>query len=82
MTEAVEFINESGLDFLDISSEKKRVYFYESGWQFVVDEPAMLNVSESGAHRIFTKDGDCAYVKSGWIAITWSVHEGQPHFLF
>lgn len=82
MTEAVKFRNESGLDFLDISAEKERVYLYDNGMTIVVVEPAMLHVSESGSHRVFTKSGGCLYIKNDWIAISWMVHEGKPHFEF
>ena len=77
----IEFKNESGLDFTDISSEIERTYIYESGAEFQVKEPTHLHVSETGGHRIFTASGSSFYIRPGWIAIKWTVREGAPNFV-
>lgn len=78
------FINESGLDFKDISSEKEREYlqFSENKPLKMDGEPLYLNVSASGGHRLYTSTGWCYYVqpKEGW-AIRWKVKEGKPSFV-
>ena len=75
------FINESGLKFDDISSEKEREYTFPSGQKLFIGKPLYLNVSKSGGHRLFTEDGWCYYVqpKEGW-SVKWQVREGQPDF--
>jgi hypothetical protein len=76
-----EFRNESGLEFIDISSEEHRMYHFPIGAPMVVEGPLKLHVSESGGHRIFTEMGHCVYVPKGWIALEWKAKEGQPHFV-
>jgi hypothetical protein len=77
----IEFKNESGLEFTDISSELERIYLYETGAELTIKEPTHLHVSDSGGHRIFTKAGQSFYVRTGWIAIKWTVREGAPNFV-
>jgi hypothetical protein len=76
------FINESGLEFTDISSEKKREYTFPNGVILKIGKPLFLNVSRSGGHRLYTSKGWCYYVqpKEGW-SIRWKVREGQPNFV-
>ena len=76
------FINESGLIFNDISSEKEREYFIFKDSLKIEGEPMYLNVSPSGGHRLYTSLGWCYYVqpKEGW-AIRWKVKEGKPSFV-
>ena len=77
-----DFRNESGLKFTDISSEKQRVYFKGNEVVLVVDSPVALYVSNSGGHRIVGGDGRCRYLKpEAWDIISWTVKEGQPHFV-
>jgi hypothetical protein len=76
------FINESGLIFTDISSEKEREYIFPNGTKLFIGKPLFLNVSASGGHRLYTEDNWCYYVqpKEGW-AIRWKVRKGKPHFV-
>jgi hypothetical protein len=78
---AMEFKNESDLVFTDISSEAWREYQFESGATVRIDNPAMLNVSESGGHRIFDGQGLSHYVPKGWIHLVWEPKPGQPNFV-
>jgi len=78
---ATAFKNESDLDFTDISSEAWREYHFESGATVRIDNPAMLNVSESGGHRIFDEQGLSHYVPKGWIHLVWEPKPGQPNFV-
>lgn len=89
------FINESALDFTDISSERERVYTFPNGETLRIENPLYLNVSASGGHRLYAEDsvlsilgcrfrtqGVCYYVqpKEGWY-ITWKVRLGRPSFV-
>jgi hypothetical protein len=82
-----KFINESGLDFTDISSELYREYeFPPSGDRICndvihINSPMKLNVSKSGGHRIFDENGVSHYIPSGWIHLSWCVKDGQPNFV-
>lgn len=77
----MEFINNSDLEFKDISAEREREYAFGGGTILIV-EPLKLNVSESGGHRIFDAQGDSHYVPAGWIHLRWTAKEGKPHFDF
>ena len=74
------FRNGTSLEFKDISSEKKRVYTFPNGNKLKIKKPLLVNVRESGGHRIFTEDGICYYVqpREGW-SIKWTVKPGEPH---
>lgn len=77
----IEFKNQSGLDFVDISSEEYRVYKYADGSEYKVQGPQKLHVSKAGEHRLFDESGLSHYVCKGWCAIQWKAKEGQPHFV-
>lgn len=76
------FLNESGLEFNDISSESKREYIFPNGGKLFIGSPLYLNVSKSGGHRVYAADGWCYYIqpKEGW-SIRWKVKEGKPSFV-
>lgn len=76
------FINETELEFKDISSEKEREYIRFDKELKIDGEPLYLHVSDSGGHRLYTSTNWCYYVqpKEGW-AIRWKVKEGKPSFV-
>ena len=76
------FINESGLEFKDISSEKNREYNFITGKKLFIKYPLYLNVSASGGHRIYSANGYCYYIqpKEGWF-IKWKPRKGRPSFV-
>ena len=76
----MRFINESGLEFVDISSETYREYVFGDKASVRVEEPLFLHVSESG-HRILDSVGVSHYVPSGWVHLRWKAKEGSPHFV-
>lgn len=76
----IDFINESGLEFTDISSEKIRTYVFE-GMDLAIYEPLWLHVSDSGGHRVFSASGESHYIAPKWLAIIWEVHDGEPNFI-
>jgi hypothetical protein len=76
----MQFKNESGLEFTDISSEAFREYTLANGGALRIDQPLHLHVSESG-HRVFAADGTSHYIPKGWLALKWQAKEGSPHFV-
>jgi hypothetical protein len=78
---AQQFVNESDLEFADISSEFWREYRFPGGEVVRIDEPLKLNVSESGGHRIFDAAGRSHYVPAGWLHLVWEPKEGKPNFV-
>lgn len=76
------FINESSLEFKDISSEIEREYTFPNGNKLMIKGPLYLHVSNSGGHRLYDNDGYCHYIQpeQGW-SIKWKVKEGKPSFV-
>jgi hypothetical protein len=76
------FINKSGLEFTDISSEKYRKYIFANGKKLYIRKPIYLNVSQSGGHRIFDVKGVSYYIhpKEGWF-IKWRAKNGCANFV-
>lgn len=76
----MEFRNESGKEFTDISSEAWRSYRTPAGELFIT-EPLQLSVSDNG-HRVFDASGHSHYIdtRQGFILI-WKAKDGQPHFV-
>jgi hypothetical protein len=78
---STNFVNESGLEFTDISSELRREYTFPSGTIVAIENPTHLNVSESGGHRIFDALGASHYIPKGWIHLQWWAFPGKPNFV-
>lgn len=78
----MEFINNSNLQFNDISSEEFRTYHFPKGEKLFIKNPLFLHVSLSGGHRIFDKLGNSYYIKpdEGWY-IKWKAKKGEPNFV-
>jgi hypothetical protein len=76
-----DFINESGLNFVDISTEQFRVYTWPNGSEVIINLPKKLNVAKSGGHRIFDAEEFSHYIPSGWIHLKWKVWNGCPNFV-
>lgn len=76
----MEFKNQSGLDFIDISSEKWRKYEFSGGATIVILEPQKLHVSDNG-HRIFDSSGVSHYIPMSWIHLSWEAKKGSPNFV-
>jgi len=75
------FINESGLEFTDVSSEQYRTYTFPSKESVTIKYPTHLHVSSSGGHRVFDADGNSHYIPSGWIHLQWRAREGKANFV-
>ncbi len=76
-----KFINESSLEFTDISSEEYRIYEFNNGKTVMISEPLKLNVAKSGGHRIYDNSGVSHYIPQGWIHLSWRAKSGQPNFV-
>lgn len=48
-----------------------RTYIFPNAEPVIIDEPVMLNVSESGGHRIIDKKDVAYYIPSGWVHLFW-----------
>lgn len=77
----MEFRNESGLEFTDISSEEYREYVFPDGDVITIKRPLFLHVSKSSGHRIFDSEGVSHYVPPYWIHLSWKAKESAPHFV-
>lgn len=80
MSQVVEFRNDSGLDFKDITSELWREYTFGDGQTVRINEPLRLYVSDNG-HRVLDGEGVSHYVPFGWIHLKWQAKDGYPHFV-
>ena len=78
----MEFINDSNLEFKDISNEKFREYNFPNGESLKIKKPLYLNVSSTGGHRVFSSDGLSWYIqpKEGWY-IKWKAFDGKQNFV-
>lgn len=77
----VEFRNESGLEFVDISSEQARTHSWIGGQTLTIENPTKLHIAPSGSHRLFDAAGRSHYVPAGWYHLTWTAKEGAPNFV-
>ena len=75
------FDNQSGLKFIDISSEHYREYDWGDGRKIRIEQPIHLNVSASGGHRVWDEENVSHYIPKGWIHLSWSPKNGQPNFV-
>jgi len=76
-----DFVNESGLDFKDISSEVSRTYEFANGAKVTINNPLKIHISPSGSARVFDAQGVSHYIPAGFIHLFWTVKEGQPNFV-
>ena len=77
----VKFLDACKRDWQDISSEKFREYISPGQEVVRLERPLKLLVSKSGGHRVFTANGECHYIPSGWIDLKWVAKSGCPHFV-
>lgn len=78
-------MNEATLkEWHDISVEKHRTYHFPNGERYVVLNPRKLKVTQKpggDSHRIISDGGVGHYIRAGWLAVTWTVHEGAEVFV-
>lgn len=75
-----DFVNNSNLDFTDISTEAVRRYHFKDE-AVTIPKPLFLNVSRSGGHRIFDAHGVSHYIPKGWIHLSWVAKPGEANFV-
>jgi hypothetical protein len=74
------FINESGLEFTDVTSEEFRTYDFPESGSITVKNPIYLNVSKNG-HRLFDEEGISHYIPFGWRHLYWKTKVGKANFV-
>ena len=74
------FINESGKDFYDISSELWRKYRFPNNEILTIQSPLHLHIGSNG-HRVYDSEGISHYIPKGWIHLCWESREGSSAFL-
>jgi len=72
----IDLHNEGSYEFIDISSEKWRIYHFPSG-ETVKIRGDWLSVSKSG-HRVLDSDGVSHFIPFGWTHLEW---KADPHFV-
>ncbi len=79
--EEQKFINTSGLEFKDISTEQFRTYVYANGFRVKIEHPIKVSIKKNGNHRVW--DGESSFwIREGFMIIIWKAKEGLPHFTF
>lgn len=78
----IDFINKSDLQFKDISAEEYREYTFSNEAKVKIEKPLLINISDSGGHRLFTESGESHYIPAGWIQLKWVAKPGEAHFDF
>ena len=63
------------LEWKNIEHEIYRVYYFPDGSEVRIDNPVLLNVSNSGGHRIVDSYDVSHYIPSGWIHIIWETND-------
>lgn len=59
-------------EWLDISTENERTYFFENGEAYKIQNPKSVMISESGSHRVIAEDG------GHWVAPTFNAIHWVP----
>lgn len=75
----IPFINDTSLEFSDISSEQFRTYVFDNA-EVTITEPTHLSVGLNG-HRVFDAQGMSHYIPKGWIQLKWKAKVGSPNFV-
>lgn len=61
-------------EFINVS-EQDRTYHFANGATVKLEGVVSINVSNSGTHRINTRDGKKHIIPSGWIHVEFSADE-------
>lgn len=75
-----DFINETKLLFVDISSELYRVYYYDDNRLFIFG-PNKLHVSDNKSHRVTDIFGKNYYIKDNWNYIEFKNVKDKPNYV-
>ena len=63
------------LKWRSIHHEIYRTYIFKNGEKLTIDEPAIINISDSGGHRILTKNDISWYIPYKWIAFFFETND-------
>jgi hypothetical protein len=63
------------LDWKNIDHEKYRTYVFPNDITVNIICPVLLNVSNSGGHRILDRYDVAHYIPSGWVHLFWETND-------
>ena len=63
------------IEWRKIHHEIYRVYEFIENEIVVIDRPVLLNVSESGGHRILDANNVSHYIPAGWKHLYWETDD-------
>ena len=72
--------NESAREFVDISSERVRVYIFLGAGRIEINLPQWLSRSASG-HYIVDGLGRVHFIPLGWHQLYWEPRADAPHIV-
>lgn len=55
----------------DISDEDHRIYVYDGGVEYKIEDPVDLYIADSGGHRVLDVNGYIHCPSRPWLAIVW-----------
>ena len=76
----IKLRNESPHEFVKTVIQERR-YLFPGNHIVVIPRVRWMTAHESsGGHRLFSDGGVCHFVCAGWLAVSWTVADGEPHF--
>ena len=74
----------SDIKAIDISSERKRKYYYpridgNDAYDITVYGPKMVYITPEGNHRVLDDSGWVSRIPPGWSVLSWLPGTDQPH---
>lgn len=64
---------------IDVSrAECRRSYIFSDGFEYTIEEPKTVYITDSGSHRVEDVAGQVHYVGADWRVIKWTVMAGSP----
>lgn len=63
------------LNWKNINHETYRTYVFSIDNTVTIEKPKLLNVSDSGGHRILDSKNVSHYIPSGWIHLFWETKD-------
>lgn len=68
------------LEWKKIDHEKYRVYVFPNNEIVTIVEPAVLNVSKSGGHRIVDSENVSHYIPYKWLHLYWETDDENAYW--
>ena len=63
------------LEWKNIDHEVYRSYTFSNGHIITIKKPILINVSDSGGHRILDSKEVSHYIPPGWIHLHWETND-------